>query len=206
MKEVSLDKILPAVTIDQSTKAAFVAGAFIAGGIHQMEITFRTEATIASITAVRKTYPQMLIGAGTILTTEQLHLAKDAGAQFGLAPGLNPKIVEEAGKINFPFIPGVMTPSEIELAIEMGCKIMKLFPAGMLGGIDMIKTLNGPYAHKGIQFIPMGGINIENMNDYLSIKNVLAIGGSWLAPEKLVLQCAYASITANVIKAMSRLK
>jgi 2-dehydro-3-deoxyphosphogluconate aldolase/(4S)-4-hydroxy-2-oxoglutarate aldolase len=206
MKVIALEKILPAVTIDQSAKAIAVAEALLAGGIHQMEITFRTTATIESITAIRNKFPQMLIGAGTILTLGQLHQAKEAGAQFGLAPGLNPKIVAEANRIDFPFIPGVMTPSDIECALDMDCKILKLFPAGGTGGIDMIKALNGPYAHTGVQFIPMGGVHINNMNDYLSIKNVVAIGGSWLASETLVFTAAYEEITANAKEAVAKIE
>lgn len=205
MKKLKFEKILPAVTIDHPDKAVFVAEALLAGGLNQLEVTFRTNATIESIASIRTKYPQMLIGAGTILTIDQLHQAKDTGAQFGLAPGLNPKIIAEANKIDFPFIPGVMTPSDIELALELGCKIMKLFPAGNLGGVAMINALNGPYAHTGIQFIPMGGVNLANMNDYLSIKNVVAIGGSWLAAETLVIKSAYAQITANVKEALEKL-
>ncbi|WP_316814174.1 bifunctional 4-hydroxy-2-oxoglutarate aldolase/2-dehydro-3-deoxy-phosphogluconate aldolase [Pedobacter heparinus] len=205
MRKISFEKILPAVTIDQPDKAILVAEALIAGGLNQLEITFRTSSTIKSITAIRENYPHLLVGAGTILTIEQLYQAKDSGAAFGLSPGLNPKIIAKADKINFPFIPGVMTPSEIELALALGCKLMKLFPAGNLGGIGMINALNGPYLHTGIQFIPMGGINVNNMNDYLSIGNVLAIGGSWLASEALVNQAAYARITANTKEAMAKL-
>lgn len=205
MNKLIFEKILPAVTIDHADQGLLVAGALLSGGLHQMEITFRTGATIESIIAIRKKYPKMTIGAGTILTIEQLHQAKDAGAAFGLAPGLNPKIIAEASKIDFPFIPGVMTPSEIDLALTLGCKLMKLFPAGLLGGVDLINALNGPYFHTGYQLIPMGGVNLSNMNTYLAIQNVVAVGGSWLVPGPPESPSAYAQITADTKEAIAKI-
>lgn len=205
MSKLILEKILPAVTIDHADQGVLIAGALLSGGLGQLEVTFRTSATIESIIAIRKKYPQMTIGAGTILNIEQLHQAKDAGAAFGLAPGLSPKIIAEAVKIDFPFIPGVMTPSEIELALSLGCRLMKLFPAGLSGGIDLIHAFNGPYIHTGYQLIAMGGVNLRNMNAYLAIENVVAVGGSWLISGLSEDSSAYGQIAANTKEAIARL-
>ena len=195
------EKILPAVTLADPAQALDTAKAIHAGGIGVMEITFRTSATIESITAIRKGLSQMQIGAGTILYKEQLHQAKQTGAQFGLSPGFNPTVAAEALKIDFPFIPGVMTPSEIEAALEMGYKVLKLFPAAQMGGTDYLKTLAGPYGHTGITFIPMGGVSLDNMTSYLSLKNVITVGGSWLATPQLIAEGNFETIRQNVAHA-----
>lgn len=179
-------KILPAVTVHDVDSALVLAETFLKGGLDVMEITFRTEVTLSAISAIRKQFPEFRIGAGTILSPDQIPAARDAGAQFGLAPGCHKNVVEAATKHNFPFIPGVMTPSEIEQALEFGCKVLKVFPAGPSGGTAMLKALSGPYHHTGIQFIPMGGVDLANLEDYLALKNVMAAGGSWLAPADLL--------------------
>lgn len=198
-------KILPAVTLSNSEDAVEVAEAILKGGLNVMEIAFRTEGAADALHAIRKALPEMRVGAGTILNKVQLKQAIDAGAQFGLSPGFNPAIVEEAGKSGLFFIPGVMTPSEIELAAEMGCSILKLFPAGQLGGTSFLKALQGPYEQLGVQFIPMGGVSLQNMKDYVRLKNVIAIGGSWLASLSLVETKNYAAIEKNVKEAIDSL-
>lgn len=198
MKDIfETEKILPAVTLMDPLRALNTAKAIYAGGIGVMEITFRTSATIEAITAVRNDLPEMNIGAGTILNKEQLHQAQGAGAKFGLSPGFNPAIVKEAQAIDFPFIPGVATPSEIEAALELGCKILKLFPVAPFGGIDFLKTLLGPYRHTGVMFIPMGGVNMQNIISYLSLQNVISVGGSWLTSPALIEQGDYKQIELN---------
>ena len=153
MDHLFLKKILPAVTFQDSEKAIEVARAILEGGLNVMEVAFRTAEAISSLKKIRAELPEMNIGVGTILSMQQLYEAAESGAQFGLAPGFNPSIVKEALKLNFPFIPGVMTPSDIELALELGCKILKLFPAAQVGGLDMLKSLEGPYQHTGVKFI-----------------------------------------------------
>ncbi|BDD01204.1 bifunctional 4-hydroxy-2-oxoglutarate aldolase/2-dehydro-3-deoxy-phosphogluconate aldolase [Persicobacter psychrovividus] len=194
-------KVLPAVTIPKKEQAVATAKAILAGGLALMEIPFRTEEAAECIALIRKEVPQMHIGAGTILTKEQLHQAKAAGASFALAPGFNPEVVKEAKAIGLPFIPGVMSPSEVELALELGCKVQKLFPATQAGGIGMLKALAGPYGHTGVQFIPMGGVSLKNMNDYLGAPNVVAVGGSWLATKPLIATGDFDQITFNVREA-----
>lgn len=206
MEVFSTEKILPAVTIEDCSKALDVATAIYAGGVSVMEITFRTSTAAESIASIRNNLPEMHIGAGTILNKEQLHRAQQAGAMFGLSPGFNRSVVEEAIRLNFPFIPGVMTPSDIELALELGFNILKLFPVAQLGGVDFLKALMGPYGHTKVRFIPMGGINLQNMSSYLYLKNVQSVGGSWLATEKLIEECDYEAIRLNTIEAKSIIK
>ena len=191
-------RILPAITFDRAEDAEPTARALFKAGLNVMEIPFRTEVAAECIRKLVENVPEMHVGAGTILTVEQVHQAKEAGAKFGLAPGFNPKVVTESFKIGFPFIPGIMTPSELELAFEMGCKILKIFPVSLAGGADFIKAISGPYQHLGLQFIPMGGINLENMNNYLRFPEVMAVGGSWLVQDKFIREGDFLTISKNV--------
>lgn len=204
LQEALTQKILPAVTIGDAEHALPVAEAFLKAGLYIMEITFRTEAAAASVNLIKKKFPELHVGAGTLLTIDQLRKAIDAGAQFGLSSGLNSKVCIEAKELDFPFVPGVMTPSEIELAYELGYSIQKLFPVAQLGGISFLKALLGPYEQLNIQFIPMGGVNLSNMNDYLKQKNVIAIGGSWLVTKELTHAKNYRAIETNVVEALQR--
>jgi 2-dehydro-3-deoxyphosphogluconate aldolase/(4S)-4-hydroxy-2-oxoglutarate aldolase len=146
----------------------------------------------------------MTIGAGTILTTAQLQSAIGAGAVFGLSPSLNIDVLAEAVRNRFPFIPGVMTPSEIDTAFAESFSILKLFPASSIGGVSFLKAMQGPYAHLNIQFIPMGGVSPENMSDYLAQPNVIAVGGSWLASPQLIKNKDYAAIEKNALSAIKK--
>lgn len=176
------ERLLPAVTVSDPGQAVEIAEALLEGGLSVMEITFRTAATMDAIQAVRKEVPKMRVGAGTILTPAQIDEAIAAGAQFGLSPGLNRLVVERALERSFPFVPGVSTPSEIEMALGFGLKVLKLFPAEQLGGKAFLRSLQGPYAHTGVTFIPMGGVNLSNLASYSRLKIVRALGGSWLIP------------------------
>lgn len=192
-------KLLPAVTLTDPDVALQLAEAYLEAGLKVMEVTFRTPAATPAILAIAKTYPEMHIGAGTILSTENLTAAADAGAEFGLSPGFNRQVTNKALEQNFPFIPGVMTPSEIEIAFFDGFEVLKLFPAKSIGGPDYIKTLEGPYGHTNLQFIPMGGVNRKNMKTYLQYESVLAVGGSWLSPSLLIQQKDFKGI-ADVVR------
>ncbi|MEQ8472319.1 MAG: bifunctional 4-hydroxy-2-oxoglutarate aldolase/2-dehydro-3-deoxy-phosphogluconate aldolase [Marinoscillum sp.] len=200
---LSGSKILPAVTIENTDQAVKLAQAYAKGGLNLMEITFRTPDTAEAIRAIRLEVPNMIIGAGTILTTGQIEEAVSAGAHFGLAPGFNPKVVDAAQQFELPFIPGVMTPSEVESAFEKGCQIQKLFPINHMGGTNFLKTLNGPFGHTPIRFIPMGGINQHNMLDYLSLKNVIAVGGSWLCDQEKIRTNQFTKISEDVAATMA---
>ena len=174
-------KIIPVIAIEKMDDVLPLADSLSEGGLPLIEITFRTKIAPAAIKLLGKEKPEMLLGAGTVLTLEELKIAIDNGAAFGVSPGFNPKIVEEALKNKFLFMPGIMTPTDLESALSLGINIFKFFPAEAAGGIPFLKSISTPYAHKDIQFIPTGGINIQNLKDYLSLKQVIAVGGTWLA-------------------------
>jgi len=174
-------RIVPVIAIESPEHALPLADALLEGGLPVAEITFRTEAAAAVIERIVKARPNVLVGAGTVISVENLRRAVACGAQFGVAPGLNPEIVREAGALGFPFSPGIMTPTDIEFALSLGVKVLKFFPAGAAGGVNMLKSLAAPYAHLGVKFLPTGGVNQDNLKEYLKEKSVLAVGGTWLA-------------------------
>ncbi len=183
------------VVLDRVEDAAPLADALLAGGLDVMEITFRTEAAADCIEFIAANRPEIIVGAGTLLAPEQVQRAKDAGATFGLAPGLNPKVLKMAQSLEMPFSPGVMTPTDIETALGLGCDLLKFFPAGPAGGPKFLKALAGPYAHTGVKFIPTGGINRANMREYLDLSVVGAIGGSWMVDTTLIIEKRWEEIT-----------
>lgn len=188
-------RIIPVVVLDDAAAAEPLAEALLAGGLDIMEITFRTAAAGEAIRRIAARFPEMLVGAGTLLAKEQLARAKDAGAVFGLAPGLDPAMVAAARASGLPFAPGVMTPSEVGQALALGCKLLKFFPAEAAGGVPMLQALAGPYAHTGVQFIPTGGISAANLTAYLKLPVVAAIGGSWMVDKQLVNAGKWTEIT-----------
>ncbi len=188
-------RIVPVVVLDSVESAEPLAEALLAGGLDIMEITFRTAAAEAAIERIATRYPEILLGAGTLLENDQIKRAKNAGAVFGLAPGFNPEIVATAREIGLQFSPGVMTPSEVEGALALGCKLLKFFPAEAAGGANMLKSLAGPYAHTGVRFIPTGGVSSANLAAYLKLPVVAAIGGSWMVDKALVNEGKWAEIT-----------
>jgi 2-dehydro-3-deoxyphosphogluconate aldolase / (4S)-4-hydroxy-2-oxoglutarate aldolase len=190
-------RILPVVTFYTEDDVLPVAETFLKAGLPVMEIPLRTNIAEKAISSIRKNFPEIYIGAGTLLSETLMQRAIDAGAQFGLSPSLNQTVCNKAAAKNFPFIPGVMTPSEVELACELGFTIQKLFPAQLLG-VPYLQALLGPYEQLPVKFIPMGGVNIKNMNTYLEMKNVIAVGGSWLAPQELMLAKNYKEIGENI--------
>lgn len=175
--------IIPVIKLNRVEEAVPLAQALLAGGIPVAEVTFRTEAAAEGIAAIRREVPQMLVGAGTVLTTDQAIAAVEAGAQFVVSPGSNGKIIDRVLAAGVAMIPGVATPSEIEAAMERGLNVLKFFPAEALGGIAMLKALSGPYSQ--IKFVPTGGVGPDNLKDYLHQKNVLAVGGSWMIQSDL---------------------
>ena len=188
-------RIVPVVVLDHVESAEPLAEALLEGGLDIMEITFRTAAAEASIERIAARYPEILLGAGTLLDKEQVKRAKNAGAVFGLAPGFNPEIVAAANEAGLQFSPGVMTPSEIEGALALGCRLLKFFPAEVAGGVTMLKALAGPYSHTGVRFIPTGGVSMGNLAAYLQLPVVAAIGGSWMVDKQLVNDGKWAEIT-----------
>jgi 2-dehydro-3-deoxyphosphogluconate aldolase/(4S)-4-hydroxy-2-oxoglutarate aldolase len=174
----------------------------LAGGLKTMEIPFRTAAAAESIKRIRRKFSEMAIGAGTLLAVEQVQRAMDAGAQFGVAPGLNEAVLQAARECHLPFFPGVMTPTEIDRALNLGWKHLKFFPAEPAGGVAMLQALAAPFAHTGVQFIPTGSITTATLADYLALPQVAAIGGSWMAGRKLVAEKAWSKITALTAEAL----
>jgi 2-dehydro-3-deoxyphosphogluconate aldolase/(4S)-4-hydroxy-2-oxoglutarate aldolase len=173
--------VVPVVAIDDVRGALSLADALIEGGLPVAEITFRTAAAEHVIKTLSSARPQLLVGAGTVLTSAQMMAAQAAGASFAFAPGFNATIVSRARKLGLPFVPGVATPSEIEEALAQGCTFLKFFPAGDFGGVKMLTSLAGPYEHTGVRIVPTGGVDLTNLEAYLACKIVAAVGGSWLA-------------------------
>ena len=175
-------KVVPVIAIESAEQALPLADALLEGGLPIAEITFRTAAAAEVISILAQQRPELIVGAGTLLTTQNVEDAIKAGAKFGVAPGCNPDVIDFAQANGFPFIPGVCTPSCIECALSMDCKVLKFFPAGAMGGVKMLKALYGPYKHTGVRFMPTGGVTQENLSEYLSAPGVIACGGTWIAP------------------------
>lgn len=176
--------IVPVVVLENADDAAPLASALCEGGLPCAEVTFRTAAAEESIKKIVAAQPKMLVGAGTVLTTEQVDRAVGAGAKFIVSPGFNPKTVEYCLGKNIPIFPGVSSAGDIEIALSYGLKVVKFFPAESIGGINAIKALSAPFSQ--IRFMPTGGINADNLNSYLSFNKVVACGGSWMVKGDLV--------------------
>jgi 2-dehydro-3-deoxyphosphogluconate aldolase/(4S)-4-hydroxy-2-oxoglutarate aldolase len=201
IERILIKRLVPVGVIHRVEDAIPLAEALLAGGMDILEVTLRTPEAETCIRDIRRKYPAMLVGAGTILDPAQVGRCLDAGAQFGVSPGLNEAVVRQAQERALPFIPGVMTPSEVERALALGCPLMKFFPAEAAGGIKMLQALAGPYAHAGVRFIPLGGIHAGNAGDYAALPMVAAIGGSWMLEHKLVAGNNWARITQLVREA-----
>jgi len=195
-------RLICVAVIDQPDDAVPLAEALLAGGLNVMEVTFRTAGAADAISRIRDRVPRISIGAGTLLSAEQVKQAAGAGAQFGVSPDLNESVLAEAERRELPFFPGVMTPTEVGHALEIGCKHLKFFPAEAAGGVAMVKALAGPFSHTGVKFVPTGGLNAANLANYLAVPQVAAIGGSWMAERKLVKEEAWARITALTAEAL----
>lgn len=184
--------IVPVVVLNDVKNAVPLAQSLINGGLPCAEVTFRTEAAQQSIAEISKNFPQMFVGAGTVLTTEQVDRAVDAGARFIVSPGFNPKVVEYCIKKGYPVTPGIMTPTELEMALEFGLDVVKFFPAENAGGLKMIKAMAAPYTK--MKFMPTGGINPQNVREYLQCDKILACGGSWMVKGDLINSGNFAEI------------
>ena len=194
LEEIGKIGIVPVIKIDDAEKAVPLAQALQAGGISCIEITFRTAQGEEAIQHIAKAMPQMLAGAGTVLTTDQVDRAINAGAKFIVSPGFNPKIVAYCIQKKIPIAPGCSTPSDIEQALEFGLDVVKFFPAEQAGGLEYIKAVSAPYP--AIKFMPTGGINAGNIAKYMAFDRVLACGGSWMASPDLINAGEFEKITA----------
>lgn len=201
IEQIGAAGIVAVITLEEAESVIPLAEALFEGGVSSMELTLRTEAGLPAIEACVRAVPDMMVGAGTVLTPEQVNRVKEAGAAFGVAPGFNPTTIQAAEAANLPFAPGICTPSELEAAHALGCKVLKFFPAEPSGGLAYLKSMSAPYAHLGVHFIPLGGLNIHNAASYLAMNNVLALGGSWIAPTKDIREGNWKTITSRALEA-----
>lgn len=203
MEQFFENGILPVVVIDDAAKAVPLARALLRGGIFAIEITLRTNDGVKAIGHIRHEVPEMYVGAGTVITLERAKQAVQAGAQFIISPGLNVPVIQWCQEQNIPVFPGVATPSEVEAALNLGLRELKFFPAEAAGGVPMLRAFASPYPMA--TFLPTGGIGLQNMMEYLALPNVLACGGSWLCPQKLLAEDRFDEIEQLTRQAVTTL-
>lgn len=194
--------VVPVIAIERASDAVPLADALLEGGLPVAEITFRTEAAADVLSTMRDARPELCIGAGTILDKANLERAIDSGARFGLAPGYDPDIVDAARAAGLPFCPGIMTPSDLTLATARGVRLAKFFPAGIAGGPKALSGIAAPFAHLGIRFIPTGGVTETTIGDWLAIKQVVAVGGTWIAKTEDIREGRFKDIARNAADAV----
>ena len=186
--------VLAVVVLDRAEDGPALARALLSGGVNAVELTLRTDAAFEAIRRIRLEVPEMIVGAGTVLATEQVSAAIRAGAVFGVSPGCNPRVLAAAQDARWPFAPGVAVPSDVERALEFGCRLLKLFPAEPLGGVAYLRAMAAPYVHLGVKFIPLGGVTQGNLPQWLAEPLVAAVGGSWLAPRDVLRRGDWATV------------
>ena len=191
--------VLPVLVLEDVALAVDMAVALQAGGVEVLEVTLRTDRALDALAAIRQACPELLVGAGTLIHTEQFSEARDAGAQFAVSPGLTERLAAAAVGAGLPDLPGVMTPSEVLLALEYGYRSLKLFPANGNASIKLLKTLKGPFT--GIRFCPTGGVTADNLLNFLRLPNVSCVGGTWIAPANLIRARAWDQITQLSLEA-----
>ena len=204
LKEIEKIGIIPVVVLDRVEDARPLAKALIEGGLPCAEVTFRTAAAEEAIRVMSENFPELLVGAGTVLTTDQVDRAVAAGAKFIVSPGLNPRIVKYCVEKGIVIVPGCANPSDIEQALENGLEVVKFFPAEAIGGLKLIKAMAAPYV--GVKFMPTGGINAVNVREYLAYDRIVACGGSWMVSGKLIKEGKFDEITELVKEAAQIVK
>jgi len=202
LEKINVAGLVPVVVIENADDAVPAAQALMEGGLDVMEITMRTAAGIDAIKNVATNQPEMLVGAGTILTLDKCKAAVDAGAQFIVSPGFNEEIVSWCIDHNVAITPGCVTPTEIELALSYGLNTLKFFPADVYGGVKACKALYGPYKSANVSFIPTGGVNLNNLAEYVDQPFIFAIGGGWLCPTADIANHRFEAITKNVVNSI----
>ncbi len=198
-------RIVAVLAVNDPAGAVDLAKALCDGGVTALEMTLRTQRAFECVSAIAGAGLPLTLGVGTILTPEQAREAKSRGADFGVSPGCNVRVIDAAAEVGLPFAPGIMTPSEIEQALEHGCKLMKFFPAESSGGMKHLQSMAAPYKHLGISFIPLGGLKLSNMRSYTDSPLVTAIGGSWIAPTSLIDAKDWVQIRKNAEEAVANL-
>ncbi|MFX1553964.1 MAG: bifunctional 4-hydroxy-2-oxoglutarate aldolase/2-dehydro-3-deoxy-phosphogluconate aldolase [Promethearchaeota archaeon] len=204
IKKIEELKLIPVAIIENPSDAIPLTQALIDVGLPIIEVTFRTQVAEQSISILSKNFPNLLVGAGTVLKIEQVKKAMNAGAKFIVTPGFNPKVVDYCINNKIIIIPGVNTPTMVEWALDRGLKVVKFFPANLSGGINMLKSLAGPYPE--MRFVPTGGINNDSFIDYLKLGNVLACGGSWIVKKDLISSGQFEEIKKLTQNALSLIK
>jgi 2-dehydro-3-deoxyphosphogluconate aldolase/(4S)-4-hydroxy-2-oxoglutarate aldolase len=201
-EEIGQKGIIAVLEIERESDAAPAAGALLEGGVTAIELALRTRAAEPSIALIAREVPELMIGIGTIIESGQAERVKGyPGVRFGVSPGINQAIVKEALSCGLPFAPGIATPSELELAISLGCGTVKFFPSEGMGGLAFLKSIDAPYKHLGIRYIPLGGISRDNLADYAAFKPIIAIGGSWIANKELIKEGNWKEITRRAKEA-----
>lgn len=194
-------RLLAVVSINDAARAVPLAEALLRGGVDTIELTLRTPAALEAVKRITSEVPAMTVGTGTVLNEAQVDDALAAGAHFGVSPSVNRSVLRHAKLGGFPFAPGIMTPTDIDISLQEGCDLLKFFPATSSGGLPHLQNIAAPFAHLGIGFIPLGGINPGNLGDWLDDPKIVAVGGSWLAPPKLIDEAQWDQIEANVREA-----
>ena len=193
--------VVAVVTVENPEDAGPIARALLTGGVGAIELTFRTARAAEAIRRIRAEVPEILVGAGTLLNRAHVEAAIEVGALFGVAPGCNPSTIAAARECGLPFAPGVMTPTDMEIALEHGCRVLKYFPATNLAAPSALETMAAPFAHLGLRFIPLGGINLASLPQWLASPSVLGVGGSWLAPRDVIQRKDWAALQRNAEQA-----
>jgi len=204
LDEILTQPVMPVLAIDDPKSAVPLACALMAGGLNTLEVTFRTQAAAESIRRIRAEVPGMHVGAGTLVTRDQAAAALNCGVEFGLAPGLDPQIIGQFENHGVPFMPGVMTPSDIQRGIELGCFCQKFFPAETSGGVAQLKAMAAPFKSFNLRFCPTGGVSLANMNTYLALPDVFVVGGSWLATPQQIAAGEWNRITEQVRASLAK--
>ena len=198
--------VIAVLVIDEVKDAVPLARALLEGNVDIMELTLRTPAAMDALQEIKSDVPEMMVGIGTVITPDQVKQITQLWAAFGVAPGLNPSVVKTAQKEGLPFIPGIVTPSDIECAIGLGCNVLKYFPAEPAGGLGYLKSMANPYNHLGIKYVPLGGLNQGNFKAYLEFPSILAVGGSWIAKRDVIQKNDWKTITNNARQASEVVK
>jgi 2-dehydro-3-deoxyphosphogluconate aldolase/(4S)-4-hydroxy-2-oxoglutarate aldolase len=200
-ERLAAEGILAVLTIDEVAAATPLARALVDGGIRAIELAWRTPATLEVLAAIRRDVPELLVGIGTILCPDQLKQAQAGDAAFGVSPGLSPVLLEAARALGFPYAPGVMTPSDVQVAVSHGCRLLKFFPAESSGGLAHLRNIHTPFAHLKPRYIALGGLNENNAAAYLAEPAVAVLGGSWIAPRDLIGKKDWAAIRQRARRA-----
>lgn len=200
IKKLNDTGVIAVIVIDDLESAVPLARSLVRGGVEAIELTLRTPIAMKAAKAIVNGVPEISVGLGTVLTVEQVKAGSEIGVDFAVAPGCNPRIISAAQECGLLFVPGIVTPTDIEMALELGCRVLKYFPAETSGGMKHLNSMAAPYRYLGLSFIPLGGINISNAGSYLESPLICAVGGSWIANRKSIQEGDWDAITKNAVE------